>query len=229
MKALVVAAGVRGHRPAGRRAGLAAGPDRHRGGAGGDGGRARRRGGPRAVRGRQGARLREAPRRRQALGLRGGRRRRARLAPSSAAPPTWPPARRWPWLLPGAVMPGRHGDQGGQAARGAVLGHDPAPRPSWGWHAKSAASWSCPTTGRRATLLADYLPISEAVLEVEVTPNRPDCLSIRGLAREIAAITGGDFEEDLAIDVPCGEHRASTKTSPSRSGTPTSARDMQRA
>ena len=30
----------------------------------------------------------------------------------------------------------------------------------------------------------------EIVLEIEITPNRPDCLNILGLAREIAAITG---------------------------------------
>ncbi|MBI3601790.1 MAG: phenylalanine--tRNA ligase subunit beta [Candidatus Omnitrophica bacterium] len=31
---------------------------------------------------------------------------------------------------------------------------------------------------------------SDTVLEVEITPNRPDCLSVLGLAREIGAITG---------------------------------------
>ena len=30
----------------------------------------------------------------------------------------------------------------------------------------------------------------DAVLELEITPNRPDCLNILGLAREIGAITG---------------------------------------
>ena len=30
----------------------------------------------------------------------------------------------------------------------------------------------------------------DTVLEIEVTPNRPDCLNILGLAREIGAITG---------------------------------------
>ncbi len=35
--------------------------------------------------------------------------------------------------------------------------------------------------------LVDYL--GDAVLDVEVTPNRPDCLSILGIAREVAAIT----------------------------------------
>jgi len=31
---------------------------------------------------------------------------------------------------------------------------------------------------------------SDTILEIEITPNRPDCLSILGLAREIGAITG---------------------------------------
>jgi phenylalanyl-tRNA synthetase beta chain len=39
--------------------------------------------------------------------------------------------------------------------------------------------------------LVGHLGLDEAILEVEVTPNRPDCLSILGVAREVAALTGG--------------------------------------
>ena len=35
--------------------------------------------------------------------------------------------------------------------------------------------------------LQDYLPVSEPVLELELTSNRPDCFSIYGIAREVAA------------------------------------------
>ena len=42
------------------------------------------------------------------------------------------------------------------------------------------------------------------MLDVEVTPNRPDCLSHIGLAREIAAITGGEVQS------PPGEHESET-------------------
>ena len=35
--------------------------------------------------------------------------------------------------------------------------------------------------------LQDYLPVAEAVLELELTSNRPDCFSIYGIAREVAA------------------------------------------
>ncbi|MFL5856318.1 MAG: phenylalanine--tRNA ligase subunit beta [Solirubrobacteraceae bacterium] len=38
--------------------------------------------------------------------------------------------------------------------------------------------------------LVDALPISTDVIELEITPNRPDCLGVYGLAREVHAITG---------------------------------------
>lgn len=38
--------------------------------------------------------------------------------------------------------------------------------------------------------LLRYLGLPDVVLDLEITPNRPDCLSIVGMAREIAAITG---------------------------------------
>ncbi len=43
------------------------------------------------------------------------------------------------------------------------------------------------------TPLVDYL--GDAVLDADVTPNRPDCLSILGVAREVAALTGGTVTE----------------------------------
>jgi phenylalanyl-tRNA synthetase beta chain len=39
--------------------------------------------------------------------------------------------------------------------------------------------------------LVSHLGLDDAILEVEVTPNRPDCLSVLGVAREVAALTGG--------------------------------------
>jgi len=38
------------------------------------------------------------------------------------------------------------------------------------------------------TPLADYL--GDVIFDLEITPNRPDCLSVVGIAREIAALTG---------------------------------------
>ena len=43
------------------------------------------------------------------------------------------------------------------------------------------------------TLLSDYL--GDAVLDLEVTANRPDCLSVLGVAREVAAFQGNQITE----------------------------------
>ena len=43
------------------------------------------------------------------------------------------------------------------------------------------------------TPLADYL--GDAVLDIDVTPNRPDCLSVLGVAHEVAALTGAAVTE----------------------------------
>src|SRR3954470_13138951 len=40
------------------------------------------------------------------------------------------------------------------------------------------------------TPLVDVLPILDDVIEFEITPNRPDCLGVYGLAREVHAATG---------------------------------------
>ncbi len=39
------------------------------------------------------------------------------------------------------------------------------------------------------TPLAEILPLSEVVLELEITSNRPDCLAVYGVAREVHAVT----------------------------------------
>jgi phenylalanyl-tRNA synthetase beta chain len=41
--------------------------------------------------------------------------------------------------------------------------------------------------------LVRHLGLDDHVLEIEITPNRPDCLSVIGVARELAALTGARF------------------------------------
>ncbi|HEY8201894.1 MAG TPA: phenylalanine--tRNA ligase subunit beta, partial [Actinomycetota bacterium] len=41
--------------------------------------------------------------------------------------------------------------------------------------------------------VGDVLGLGEVVLEIEVTPNRPDAMSLLGIAREVAAFTGGEL------------------------------------
>jgi len=52
--------------------------------------------------------------------------------------------------------------------------------------------------------LRDYLKLDDQIIEIELTPNRGDCLSIQGVARELAAINHLgmlkiDFKEQAAV------------------------------
>lgn len=47
-------------------------------------------------------------------------------------------------------------------------------------------------------LYSDYLANTDTVLDLEITPNRPDCLSVTGLAREIGAM----YLEEVADPLP---------------------------
>jgi phenylalanyl-tRNA synthetase beta chain len=68
---------------------------------------------------------------------------------------------------------------------------------------------------------AEYLGQADTVIELEVTPNRPDCLSMAGVAREVAAITGK--QATVPVSVPRRAVRPLTSRSPLRSPTPTCA------
>jgi phenylalanyl-tRNA synthetase beta chain len=52
--------------------------------------------------------------------------------------------------------------------------------------------WDLPQTYVVGTPLAEAMGKGDVVLEIGITPNRPDCLSHIGIAREIAAITAND-------------------------------------
>ena len=52
------------------------------------------------------------------------------------------------------------------------------------------------------TPLAEVLPLSEVVLELEITSNRPDCLAVYGVAREVHAVTGAPLAPLDASDPP---------------------------
>lgn len=49
------------------------------------------------------------------------------------------------------------------------------------------------------TLLADYLYLDDDIIDIDLTPNRGDCLSIVGVARDVAALTQASMR---AIEVP---------------------------
>jgi len=109
-------------------------------------------------------------------------------------------------VLPGGVMPGgtriREAKLRGIVSAGMILSEA-----ELGLAAKSAGIMELPADWGVGQPLIDHLAISDQVLEVEVTPNRPDCLSVRGLAREIAAVTGAPFDEGLSFSYPVSDRR----------------------
>lgn len=108
--------------------------------------------------------------------------------------------------LPGAVL--ANGMEIGEAKlRGVRSSGMIMSEAELGFEAKSAGIVVLPEEWQAGDLLADRLPISESVLEVEVTPNRPDCLSIRGLAREIGAVTRAEFCEETEYAFPVAPRR----------------------
>ncbi|MFA6001776.1 MAG: phenylalanine--tRNA ligase subunit beta [Thermoleophilia bacterium] len=70
-----------------------------------------------------------------------------------------------------------------------------------GLSSESAGIMILPEDAPVGTRLVDYIPVSDEVLELEITPNRPDCLSVYGIAREVAAITGAALAPEPVEDV----------------------------
>ncbi len=67
------------------------------------------------------------------------------------------------------------------------------------------------------TPLVEVLPLSDEVLVLEVTPNRPDCLAVYGVAREVHAVTGAPlalppWSEDLGSAGPLSAARVTVET-----------------
>ena len=71
------------------------------------------------------------------------------------------------------------------------------------------------TDAAPGTPLAEVLPITETVLELEITPNRADCFGLHAIGREVHAITGAPLAEaPWETDAePAGEDDASDHAS----------------
>ncbi len=119
---------------------------------------------------------------------------------------------------PGSVMPdGRRleaAELRGVVSHGMILAEDEV-----GLGSEHAGIMVLDDALAAGTPLAEVLPIATDVLELEITPNRPDCLSVYGIAREVHAATGAalaspPWQDDpgsagpvagLAVEVRCPE------------------------
>ena len=51
------------------------------------------------------------------------------------------------------------------------------------------------------TSIVDYLSLDDRIIEIDLTPNRGDCLSIAGVAREVSAINRVPLVRDEVVTV----------------------------
>jgi len=58
-----------------------------------------------------------------------------------------------------------------------------------------------PTDAPTGEALTDYLQLPDTVIELDLTPNRGDCFSVLGIARDVSALTGADLRDDSGAAV----------------------------
>ena len=102
--------------------------------------------------------------------------------------------------LPGALLPGFPGPLEerplrGEVSRGMILAED-----ELGLGADHDGIMLLPAELEAGTPLADVLPLVDRVLDVITTMNRPDLLSLVGIAREVAALCGGELRLPDPVD-----------------------------
>ena len=95
--------------------------------------------------------------------------------------------------LPGALLPGFPGPLEerplrGQVSQGMILAEDEI-----GLGADHDGIMLLPDGLEPGTPLGDVLPLVDQVLDALPTMNRPDLLSMVGIAREVAALCGGEL------------------------------------
>lgn len=109
--------------------------------------------------------------------------------------------------LPGAVLPGgvkiEEVEFRGITSQGMLCSEE-----ELGLADHSAGIMILPSDAPLGQDIRDYLGLRDVILEVELTANRPDCYSMLGVAREVAAILGKKVKYP-AIDYP-EEDKATT-------------------
>jgi phenylalanyl-tRNA synthetase beta chain len=102
---------------------------------------------------------------------------------------------------PGSIMPDgtklKKAKLRGVESNGMILAEDEV-----GIGSDHAGIMELETKAKPGSPLADVLPIATDVIEFEITPNRPDCLGVYGIARELHAAAGAKLKpEPWAADL----------------------------
>jgi phenylalanyl-tRNA synthetase beta chain len=99
-----------------------------------------------------------------------------------------------PFAKPGVTLP--NGMQLRKAKiRGVVSNGMLCSAVELGLGAESDGIMSLPLDAATGSSLVDFLQLPDAVFDLDLTPNRGDCFSVLGIARDVAALTGADLKD----------------------------------
>jgi phenylalanyl-tRNA synthetase beta chain len=102
-------------------------------------------------------------------------------------------------VLPGSVLPGGH-EIGTAKLRGVESHGMMLSERELELSTDHDGIMLLPEAWRVGDPLADHLPLGDTVIELEITSNRPDCLGIAGVARELAAAAGVEVVDAFAVE-----------------------------
>ena len=101
-----------------------------------------------------------------------------------------------PFATIGAVLPGsfviKKAKLRGIESQGMLCAQD-----ELGLGEDASGLWELPAEAPVGEDLNDYLGLNDSIIEVDLTPNRGDCLSIRGLAREVGVLNQLDVKAQV--------------------------------
>ena len=145
---------------------------------------------------------------------------------SSAARRTLAPGARAAFAPPGARLPGL-GEVKAAKIRGVVSEGILCSEKELGISDDHSGLLLLPAEAPLGADLVRYLGLDDWILDIEITPNRPDALSVVGVAREVAALTGAPFRFPRRRSPRA--RRRPPRSPRSTSSAPTSARATARA
>jgi phenylalanyl-tRNA synthetase beta chain len=103
--------------------------------------------------------------------------------------------------LPGSIMPG-----GFKVKKAAIRGQESSgmlcSEKDLGISEDHSGIMELPDTSSPGQSLPEAISLRDTLIEVDLTPNRPDCTSVIGIAREIAGFTGQKMNLPVKNDLP---------------------------
>ncbi|WP_118812007.1 phenylalanine--tRNA ligase subunit beta [Neisseria lactamica] len=116
--------------------------------------------------------------------------------------PNVKPGIKVPCSLPGAVLPGnfkiKPTKMRGVVSNGMLCSTDELGLPDDGVNGLHILPQDAPV----GVNIREYLDLDDTVFTLKITPNRADCLSIKGIAREVSALTGCAFRQPEIRKMP---------------------------